>query len=220
MPRFKTTLVASVLALGALVSAKEGNATPLPACLASPQCTLDNQTFTTNPTAGIPNGGGLTFIVAFTTPNQSPSSIGALVEDYLALLGVTGETFIGRAGNSSTFASGISNLTTTPVSNNNDTAGTFSFNAGGAGLKGGFVAIHAGNGQTDDLFLINTPGTSGTWATNNGHDLSNFDLFSTGSCSGPNCPGVQLLSVPEPMSLTLLGTGLLGLGVAVRRRRN
>jgi hypothetical protein len=154
----------------------------------------------------------LTFIANFTTPNQNPSSIVPLVQDFLALEGFTSVMFLGRAGDSSTFVGGDS----ITLSGGNQ-SGTFSFSPGTTGDVAAFVAIHAGNGQNDGLFAINSPGLSGTWGTNNGHDLSNFDLFgcpvSSTTCGTPT-------RVPEPASLFLFGSALAGLGILRRRRRS
>jgi hypothetical protein len=191
----KRTVALIIAMIGGAASTQQARATP---CLTSPSCTLDGQTFTTT---GGTSGGGLTFIANFTTPNQSNSAIATLVTDYLALLG-DNVTYLGRQDGSG-HASGIVSITTSPWRAAN-LSGTWSLNPGSTGFVGSFVAIHAGSGQTDDLFLINSPGTSGTWATNNGHGLSNFDLFGTKS----------ITPAPEPASMTLLGAGLVGLGLA------
>ncbi len=144
----------------------------------------------------------MTFIADFTTSNQSNASIAKLVTDYLALLG-DNVTYLGRQDGTCGLAPGIVSIST-----NGSLSGTWSLNPGATGFAGSFVAIHAGTGQSlEGLFSINSPGTSGTWATNNGHDLSNFDLFGT-----PD-------PVPEPASLALLGAGLGALGVARLFRR-
>ena len=139
-------------------------------CLASPSCTLDGQTFTVT---GGTSGNSLTFIASFTTPNQSNSSIATLADDYLKLLGVT-VTYLGRQD-----GSGEIDGDSVSVTGEGDTTGTWTFSPGTAGDVGSYVAIHAGSGQTDTLFEINSPGTSGTWGTENGKGLSNFDLFGT-----------------------------------------
>jgi hypothetical protein len=159
-------------------------------CPASPSCTLDGQTFTVT---GGTSGNGLTFVASFTTPNQSNSSIATLVDDYLGLLGITA-TYLGRQD-----GSGEIDGDSVSVVGEGDTTGTWTFSPGTTGDLGSYVAIHAGDGQTDTLFEINSPGTSGTWGTENGHGLSNFDLFAS----------VQ--AVPAPV----IGSGLasvLGVG--------
>lgn len=195
----KATRAVAVIAAGLMATAGVANATP--SCLASPTCTLDGQTFTTT---GGTSGGGLTFLANFTTSNQSNSEIATLVTDYLALMG-DDVTYLGRQDGSG-LASGIVSITTTPSSGG--LSGTWTLNAGTTGFIGEFVAIHAGNGQSDNLFEIDSPGTSGTWATNNGKGLSNFDLF-----------GMIPAQVPEPGSLALLAVGLLSIGLFMRRRR-
>jgi hypothetical protein len=201
MTRLKVTLLASAVGLVALGGAGTANAVPV--CLANPTCTLDGENFTTQGT-GVTSLDGLNFIVQFQTGNQGHTAdIAKEVEDYLALLGYSNVEYLGRAGG--ILSSGIVSITATP---NGGLTGTWSLNPGTTGLVGAFVAIHAGEGQTDDLFSIDAPGTSGTWATNNGHGLSNFDLF-----------GVLADPVPEPMSLGLLGVGVLGLGLTKLRRR-
>jgi len=189
-------LAAAAGMVAGLINTDQARAT---ACLASPTCTLDSQTFTTT---GGSSGDGLTFLASFTTPDQSNSSIATLVDDYLALLGFNNVTYLGRQDGSGTIDGDSITVSGTQ-------SGTWTLNPGTTGDVGAFVAIHAGNGQNDELFEINSPGLSGTRGTLNGHDLSNFDLFGTPAQS----------SVPEPMSLSLLGTSLLGLAY-VRRRKN
>jgi hypothetical protein len=175
------------------------------ACLGSPTCTLDGQTFTVT---GGTSGNGLTFVAFFTTPNQSNSSIATLVDDYLALLGVTA-TYLGRQDGSGT----IDGDSVSTASSNGGLTGTWTFSPGTTGDVGAYVAIHAGNGQMDTLFQINSPGTSGTWGTENGKDLSNFDLFGTRAVPAPVI-GSGLAEV--------LGVGgvLFGFGLLERRRKH
>jgi hypothetical protein len=116
-----------------------------------------------------------------------------MVDDYLGLLGITA-TYLGRQD-----GSGEIDGDSVSVVGEGDTTGTWTFSPGTTGDVGSYVAIHAGGGQTDTLFEINSPGKSGTWGTENGQGLSNFDLFAS----------VQ--AVPAPV----IGSGLasvLGVG--------
>jgi hypothetical protein len=197
-----TLLAGAALIAVPLVAIQQASAGP---CLfgvgAAPTCTLAGQTFTNT---GATSGGGLTFIANFTTPNQSLANITQLVMGYLHLLGDE-VTFLGRGtpNGDTGLSEGIVSITT-----GGGLSGNWSLNPGVTNFVGSFVAIHSGNGQSDNLFQIDSPGTSGTWATNNGKDLSNFDLF--GVKGAP--------AVPEPASIVLMGVGLLGLGL-IRRRR-
>lgn len=197
-PFARAVQAVAVIAAGFIATVGVASATPV--CLANPSCTLDGQTFTTT---GGTSGGGLTFLASFTTKNQSNSEIAMLVTDYLALLGDK-VTYLGRQDGSG-LAPGIVSITT---SNTGGLSGTWMLNAGTTGFIGDFVAIHAGNGQSDNLFAIDSPGTSGTWATNNGKGLSNFDLFGM----------ISTTKVPEPGTLALLGIGLIAIGLLSRRR--
>ena len=85
------------------------------------------------------------------------------------------------------------------------------------GANGG---IQAGSLDTFDLIL------AGFWGTSVNFDplgvkfqtgSGSFEFACTGSCTGGGVPPAEVLLVPEPQTLALIGLGLLGLAM-IRRR--
>lgn len=207
----------AVLMFGASapVLAKPSPPPTYPACVASPECslTVDGNTVDYDTTGGT-SGGGLTFVASFNTAQgtgQSPTTVSDDVLAFLNAAGDRGETYLGRAGNSP-FSVGGDSITTSSTDGSADETGIFTYTPGTnqQNFVGEFVAIHAGSGQDVEIYQINTPGVTGTFATNDGHGLSNFDLF------GMDPPAQT--PVPEPFTLSLFGAGLAG-AVAMRRRK-
>lgn len=91
-----------------------------------------------------------------------------------------------------------------------------------------FLYFHFGDAQdnpsptstTDpDIFIVelNSPDIAGTWSLGGGRltGLSNIGLLGSGSNGGGGGGGG---SIPEPGSLFLMGAGLMGFGLARRRK--
>jgi hypothetical protein len=144
----------------------------------------------------------------------------------------------GAVSNITMLLSGAGNPTFTESAKNLDGYGNFSFVE--HGTPQGAPGAMAGASVT-------ITDTSGTWASdavvlhadNKGENTATHTLVFTGSpltlqsnaiytgydsdnshCSGPNCPDPSPHGdIPEPATLVILGTGLLGLGVTTFRRR-
>jgi hypothetical protein len=115
-------------------------------------------------------------------------------------------------------------------------SGTFTFKE----PIGGVFALSLKAGDTFSLYLFNvTPGTisslnyvtdgAGTNTTGGPNpktvvnDLSNWSMWIGDGGANPFCTGPDgcvEVPVPEPSSFAMMFAGLLGLGVAARRRRN
>lgn len=197
------------------------SASALPVCPSPGSCVAGGVTFNQTDPGDATHGttveiddSALTFMAVFTPGNQSNATVSAAVLAYLTAEGFTGVSYLGRQDGTGN-APGTSVATS---SSDGGLSGSWTFTPGASGLVGSFIAIHGGGGTSSVLFSINNPGLSGIWDTSenivgpgNQAQLSNFDLFGNVATSTHNV-------VPEPASLLLLGTGLLGLALLRRRR--
>lgn len=205
-------------------------------CPATPSCTAGGVAFAlTDPGDGA-NGveiddAALTFLAWFDPANESPGTIAADTKAFLlAEYGVTidyfgratGESFAGAGQNGS--GTEVAGVGFNVKSSNGGLSGTWTFNPGSTGTVPTVIVMHAGGGQHDVIYAINSPGLSGIWDTSeningggNQAALSNFDVFGG---TGPGVEGGCLphIPCPEPFTLSLFGAGLAGM-VTMRRRR-
>jgi hypothetical protein len=156
----------------------------------------------------------LTFLAVLNPSNQNPSTVSAIVTTFLNANSFPSVTYLGRAGTSGSGPDSSSVSTTST----DGFSGTWTFSPGTTSFLGQFIALHAGGGQSNVLYQINTPGLSGIWDTsenitgnNQQGALSNFDLFNGGAQAVPG----PIVGAGWPGLIAACG-GLLALA---RRRR-
>lgn len=190
--------------------------------LAMPMAVFANSTSTDfivfggSSTLGGVGGTGALFDTTSTVNFAMGFNGNPLLSGNLGTLSFTTGSLLSHSGNLEIFAGG----------------GSFTITGSGTGLPGGVIFSGTFNGEVTLETFDNGLGymlvcesnafsgcsVSGTWY--NGQKASGGLIVSAGVGGGINLAYVNLQNpvVPEPGTLSLLGTGLLGIGAVVRRK--
>jgi hypothetical protein len=206
----KRILLSATIVAGAMYFAPTAHAGP------SGLVTCPETGFTQEPNAKVENSGGNTSATAKCQYLTPPSQNNVASISNINLAGFFGDTH--WADNGQTQVDSHSNLTGTWAINNVNFAvydyAIFFKDGDGTNLVGFTFDESVNNGVWASPFTdppFDLPGNSQT------HGVSHYTIARTLIADCPGCGVTPLVTTPEPITLSILGVGLLGLGVARRR---